>query len=199
MRSIPNLISLSRLVALAALLVAASFGARAVCLGLFAYCLVSDVVDGRLARALRQVSVLGARLDSAADCALVLTFPFVALLLFPSLRATETATILLVFAGYGVPMAYGLLKYRRLTSYHTTAARAAAVSLAGTFFLFLAAGIAWPLRAATGLLLLSAVEELAITRALPAWRADVSSLRGALRGIHPEGAGSFVDAWRNTT
>src|ERR1700730_14330652 len=112
MRSIPNLISLSRLAALAALLVAASFGARAICLGLFAYCLVSDVVDGRLARALGQESVLGARLDSAADCALVLTFPLVAFLLLPSLRETETATVLLVFAGYAVPMAYGLLKYR---------------------------------------------------------------------------------------
>jgi phosphatidylglycerophosphate synthase len=185
MRSIPNLISLSRVVALAALLVAAWFHATTTCLVLFSYCLVSDVVDGRIARATGQVSVLGARLDSAADCALVLTFPLVALFLFPSLRASETVTILLVFAGYAVPMVYGLLKYRRLTSYHTTAARAAAVSLAAGFFLFLVAGIAWPLRVATGLLLLSAIEELAMTRVLPAWRADVPSLRDALRGIHP--------------
>jgi phosphatidylglycerophosphate synthase len=185
MRSIPNLVSLSRVVALAALLVAASFRATTTCLALFAYCLVSDVVDGRLARALGQVSVLGAQLDSAADCALVLTFPFVALFLFPALRASETVTILLVFAGYAVPMACGLIKYRRLTSYHTTGARVAAVSLAAAFVLFLAAGIAWPLRLATGLLLLSAIEELAITKALPQWRADVPSLRDALRGIYP--------------
>jgi phosphatidylglycerophosphate synthase len=179
MRQLPNLISLSRLVAVILLIVAASFNASGLCLILFGYCLVSDVVDGQLARAFGLNSVLGARLDSLADCALTLTIPFVALRLLPALRATDTITVLFVFAGYAIPMAWGMLKFRRLTSYHTTAARVAGVLLAGTFLLFVATRVGWPMRAATAVLLLSALEEMAITHTLTQWRSDVPNLRRA--------------------
>ena len=181
MRNVPNLLSVSRLVAVAGMLLAAWYSSTGLCVGLLVYALASDVLDGYLARALGTVSVRGAQLDSAADCALFLTLPAVALRLFPSLRASEGTTVALVFAGYALPVFYGLLKFRRLTSYHTTAARAAAVLLSAAFFLFLATDIGWPLRVATGVLVLSAIEEMAITRTLSEWHANVPSLRHALR------------------
>jgi hypothetical protein len=87
MRHLPNLISLSRLVAAVLLITGAVLNATRLCLALFIYCLVSDVVDGRLARAFGVTSVLGARLDSLADRTLSLTAPLVALRLLPALRA----------------------------------------------------------------------------------------------------------------
>lgn len=176
-----NLISLSRIFAVVCLLGAAAMGATHLCLVIFLYALLSDVVDGHLARALGTASPHGAQLDSIADAALYLTMPIVALLIFPRLRATETSTVLLVALGYAIPITYGFLKYRRLTSYHTTAARIAGVVLSLSFLLLLATNVAWPFRIAAGILLVSAFEEIAITHTLPVWRSDVPSLSHALQ------------------
>lgn len=176
-----NLISQSRILAVVCLLGAAAYGATHLCLALFLYALLSDVVDGRIARALGTASPRGAQLDSVADAALYLTTPIVALLIFPHLRATQMPAMLLVVVGYAIPIVYGVLKYRRLTSYHTIAARIAGVALSLTFLLLLATNVVWPFRVAIALLLVSALEEIAITHTLPVWRADVPSLSHALQ------------------
>ncbi|MEO8945833.1 MAG: CDP-alcohol phosphatidyltransferase family protein [Gemmatimonadaceae bacterium] len=178
-----NLVSLSRLLSIPCMLVAAELGSIRIWVGLFAYALLSDAIDGPIARALGTVSARGASIDSIADCALYLTMPVVALLLFPWLRAQETPVIVVITLGYSIPIACGWVKFRRLTSYHTIAARAAGVLLSSTFLVLLATRVAWPLHAAAIVLLLSAAEEIAITLALPAWRADIPSLRRALRDL----------------
>jgi cardiolipin synthase len=178
---LPNLVTGSRLVAVVLLLVAAALGLGRACLAIIAYALFTDAIDGPLARALGQATTRGAQLDSIADCALYLTAPVVALLLFPWLRATDMTTLLVVLAAYALPVAYGVVKFRRLTSYHTTAAKVAGVTISLTFFLLVATRIAWPFRIATAVLVLSAIEEMCITFMLPGWRANVPSLRSVFR------------------
>jgi hypothetical protein len=89
--------------------------------------------------------------------------------------------VLVVAAAYLVPIVFGAFKYRRLTCYHTFAARLAAVLLSVTFFIVLATGTAWPFVVATCVLVFSAVEEMIITWILPAWQANVPSARYAAR------------------
>jgi len=178
---LPNLITGSRIVAVALLVVAAALGLGQACLALIAYALFTDAIDGPVARALGQATTRGAQLDSIADCALYLTAPVVALLLFPWLRASEMTTMLVVLAAYALPVVYGLAKFRRLTSYHSTAAKVAGVTISLTFFLLVATRVAWPFRIATGVLVLSAMEEICITFVLSGWRANVPSLRCAVR------------------
>ncbi len=176
MLTLPNLMTISRLLCVPALIAAAIADRPSLFLGLLAYALLSDAVDGRLARALGQATPLGARLDSSADCALYLTAPVAALHVFPDVRAHLTGAVVAVYLGYLVPIAYGAIKYRRLTSYHTIGARVAGVVLSVASFLVLLTGIRWPFYLATTILLASAIEEMAITRILPAWQSNVPSV-----------------------
>jgi phosphatidylglycerophosphate synthase len=173
--TVPNVITMSRLAAVAAMVVAAGAGRRPLVLGLFGYALLTDVIDGRLARAWHRSSTLGAQLDSVADCALYLTIPVVAVGLFPVVRARVLVPVIVVTLAYLVPIIYGAIKYHRLTSYHTFGARLAGVLLSISFVIVLATGIRWPFVLATGVLVVSALEEMLITSMLPVWYADVPS------------------------
>ena len=158
------------------MLVAAAFGAARTCAELAAWALVSDALDGPLARALGVASERGARFDSAADCALYLSAPWVALGLSPWLRANASALSVAIFAAYAIPICYGMIKFGRLTSYHTAAARVAGVLVVVAALVVFVAHVAWPLYVAAALLVASAIEEIAITYTLEEWRAEVLSL-----------------------
>lgn len=175
MLTLPNLITISRLLCVPALIAAAIVERPSLFIGLLAYALLSDAIDGRLARSLGQATPLGARLDSISDCALYLTVPVAALRLFPDVRAHLTGAVIALYFGYLVPIGYGAIKYHRLTSYHTIGARVAGVLLSLAAFLVLLTGIRWPFYVATAVLLVSAIEEMAITRTLPTWQSDVRS------------------------
>jgi hypothetical protein len=81
----PNLISAFRAACAPVLLVLAWNGATGAFLALFGVALLSDVVDGALARRFGLESDLGARLDQWADFAAWLAFPVGAWWLWPDL------------------------------------------------------------------------------------------------------------------
>lgn len=177
--TLPNLLSASRLVAAPALVASAALGATTAFFTVAGMALVSDAIDGPIARARGQASDFGARLDSAADCALYLCAPAALMLLYPRLFALEGVTMALIFVGYAVPIAGGFAKFGRLTSYHTRLARIAGVLLSAGALLWAATEAGWLLRAATTVHLVSAVEELSITWMLREWRTDVPSVFAA--------------------
>ena len=74
----------------------------------------------------------------------------------------------------------GFLKFRRLTSYHTKAATLGAYLVGGATVVIFAGGPAWPFRLATVAIVYAELEEIAITCALPRWRANVPTLGRAL-------------------
>jgi CDP-diacylglycerol--glycerol-3-phosphate 3-phosphatidyltransferase len=80
-----------------------------------------------------------------------------------------------------IPVAAGFLKYKRLTSYHTWAGKAAALLIGPGVLLLLAADLNWAFEFAAAITFLAGMEELAMTVVLPEWRANVPSLRYALR------------------
>ncbi|MEW5918513.1 MAG: CDP-alcohol phosphatidyltransferase family protein, partial [Gemmatimonadota bacterium] len=111
------------------------------------YALLSDFIDGSIARMTGGASPLGARLDSIADAGVYLTAPIAAVFVYPVLREREWITILVVVAAYVVPISIGYMKYGRLTAYHTIGARAAAIVLGIAALAFVTLGETWPLRA----------------------------------------------------
>jgi len=76
-----------------------------------------------------------------------------------------------------------LLRYRRLSSFHTYLSKIVA-NLLGLFigWLFLFGFEPWLLTVAAGASILASLEELALLRALPQWRADVRGLWWVQRG-----------------
>lgn len=180
-RTIPNLLSLLRIFLALLFLPVAHSGHREIFLVIFGLALISDAMDGYLARRLHQTSELGARLDSWGDCAVYCATPVALWWLWPEIIHREAFSVGLAIAAFILPIAIGLNKYRRLTSYHTMGAKIAAVLLAVTTPLLLLGGPAWPLRVAVLVLLAAEIEEIGITLTLPAWRSDVRSLWHARR------------------
>src|SRR6185295_13787464 len=72
LRQLPNAISVARLFATPVLVWAAATEQRGVFRWLLLACILSDILDGWIARTFDLKSELGARLDSSADLALVL-------------------------------------------------------------------------------------------------------------------------------
>ena len=116
--NVPNTISAARIVAAPVLLWLAWRRQPA-----FAYVLVaslvSDILDGYLARRLDQKTRLGAQLDSWGDLVTVMVYLPAAIWLRPLALQQNVVYVTIAVAAYCCPIAFGFLKYRRLTSYHT--------------------------------------------------------------------------------
>lgn len=181
MPSIPNLLSGFRLACVPALLMLAWHGATGVFLVLFALALVSDVMDGVLARRLGQETEFGARLDQWADFALWGTFPLGAWWLWPEIVRAQAPYVILAIVCLLLPTAIAYLKYREVPGYHTWSAKLDSVLMGIGVPLLLIFEIAWPFQIAALFLLWCAVDELAITYLLPRCRHDVPSAFHAAR------------------
>ncbi|MDI6775249.1 MAG: CDP-alcohol phosphatidyltransferase family protein [Verrucomicrobiota bacterium] len=188
----PNLCSVFRL-AMSPILVMLAYGdERALFVAGFGAALVSDVADGLLARRLRIESEGGARLDSWSDLAMYLTASAGVCMLVPHIVRREAIMLAAMGVGYAVPILYGFLKFRRLTSYHAWSAKLSAVLVACAILAMLLFEQTWPLWIAGPVFLASSVEEIGITATLPQWRANVLSMWHARRlrkaGLRPPNA-----------
>lgn len=183
--TIPNMICMIRLVGSLALLCLALVGQRLGFVGLFVALTLSDWIDGRLARWLRQRSDLGARLDSLADAALYTAMLGGMLLLCYDRLLLESAWIATALASYLLTTVAGLIKYRRVPSYHTQAAKKTQAIVLISVVLFVLEIAAWPIRIAAVAVTLTNIEATLLTWMLPTWQADVSSLWKLLRQRKP--------------
>ena len=181
MFNLPNCLSIFRMLCAPLLLAVAWLGRSDLFLLFLVLALLSDAVDGTIARKYHQVTDLGAKLDSWGDFAIYMTVPLCAWWLWPDLIRREAVYVTAVVAGFAVPVAIGFVKYRRLTSYHTWAAKFSAVVLSAATLLLLVFDIAWPFRAAAAVLAVSALEEMAITFTLPQWQSNVPTLWHAVK------------------
>lgn len=177
----PNLLSAFRLIAAPFLLYLAWTDRPGLFLALLAITLLSDAVDGFVARRLHVASELGTRLDSLGDLAIYLVIPLCAWWLWPDIIRREAGFVLLVLTAFVIPPIAGLLKFRQLTSYHTWFAKTVAVLMSVAIFFLFMTDIAWPFRCAAVLLCLSACEEIAITLRLTELRSNVRSYWHVIR------------------
>ena len=177
----PNLLSAFRAVSAAVLLVLAWNGATQIFLVLFALGLLSDVLDGVIARRFGVESDFGARLDQWADFALWSTLPLAAWWLWPEIVLREAPYVGIAIVCLLLPTAIAYAKYRAVPGYHTWTAKLSAVLMGISVPVLLIFDLAWPFRVAALWQLVCAVDELGITVLLPECRHDIPSVFHALR------------------
>lgn len=180
-RSIPTALTIFRLLSAPVLMVLAYMGRERYFLWLAIAALLSDVLDGALARRLGASSETGRLLDSWADLLIALVSFAGATLLWPDTMREEAGYFALVLAALVIPNAWGLLRFRRLLGYHTISAKASGVILAvGAVALF--TGLTPILfRLASFLELAVAAEYVAISLILPGWTGEMKSAWHAWR------------------
>lgn len=143
--------------------------------------LVSDIVDGQIARRFGLATEFGSRLDSWADFLTFTALPIATVWLRPDLVTSERFAFFAAVTSYVLPVAVGFAKFRQLTSYHSLMARVSAYLLGAAVVVLFAHGPHWPFRVAVCVLIVAELEEIAITLVLPAPRSGVRSLGKALQ------------------
>jgi len=178
---LPNLLSAFRIACAPVLLVLAWNGATSPFLLLFGLGLLSDVLDGPLARHLGQESAFGARLDQWGDFALWIALPFGAWWGWSEIVWRELPYVAIALVAMVLPTAIAYLKYRSVPGYHTWSVKGGAAFMGIAVPLLLIFDIAWPFRVAALFQLVCAVDELAITWMLAECHHDVPSALHARR------------------
>jgi CDP-diacylglycerol--glycerol-3-phosphate 3-phosphatidyltransferase len=177
LRHLPNVISSLRLLAVPVLAWLAWRHAQGAFAWLLVAALVSDIADGMIARVFAFTSRLGALLDSTADALLLITAGYGALVFYPAVVWTHWPAAALLLGFWLFEAAAALVRYGRLSSFHTYLSKAAGYAM-GIFIgvLFLFDFHPWLLYLAVGLSVCGNLEELWLLGRLPAWEPDV---RGA--------------------
>jgi len=176
---LPNLVSATRILIAPLLFAFAIQQMEAWFLGALIFSGLTDVIDGFLARRLKLTSALGAHLDSWGDFVIYVSMAACAWILWPQLTAEVLFHYTLILISILLPAGIGLVKFGKLTGYHTWSVKIAVlVTFAGYILLY--AGIAaWPFVLASWLCVIAGAEEILITLVLRRERTDVRSLWAA--------------------
>ncbi len=171
-----DLLSWTRLALVIPIAVAALDGSPRVFVGLVLLAFTTDACDGPIARWQRTASARGAQLDSRADAAIYLTVPFLALRVFPELSGELAGLTVATLVACVIPPVIGTLKFGRLPALHLWSSRAASVMMAAGLGALAFASDARLLWLGCGILVASALEELAGILLLPRWTPDLPTL-----------------------
>jgi len=148
---------------------------------LFGLMLLSDVLDGIIARMLDQTSELGARLDSYGDILTYLSTPLAAWWLWPDLLKEELYYIIAAIIIYILPAVFALVKFGKLASYHTWITKISAVLMSAGVVLLLGFENNLLFHIAIYFLVIEMVENIVITIILPKQKSDIHSIWHALK------------------
>ena len=168
---------MARIAAAPLLLVLALLGQQRLFTIVLVAALLTDMLDGWLARTYHLESKRGAQLDSVGDTLLLFATIFG---IWAFHRAVMLDNALLCGAMIGLwalENVASLLRYRRLSSFHTYCSKTAGYVLGiyvGVLFVF--GHYPWLLYLAAGLSIVGSLEEFALLAILPQWRADVGGL-----------------------
>ena len=180
MFTIPNLMSGCRIAMVPVLFVLAWGGNSEAYLVLLIAALLTDALDGIVARRLGQETAFGAKLDSWGDCGIYASLAVGAWWLWPEVIRREALFVVTAIASYLVPVVFGLFRYGRMPSHHTWGAKLAAVFMSVSAILMFGGVSPWPFRCFTPLFVLAGLEDIMISVFLPKWRPNVRSFRHAL-------------------
>ncbi len=138
----------------------------------------TDAIDGFFSRKYQVNSVFGARLDSLADDLTIAAALVAALQCYPEFIKEQLIWIALLGGMFLLQASLALIRYGRMTSFHTRMAKWAAIAQ-GVFFLLLffldyrPYGMFYMAVAITGIDL---AEEIILVLVLPQWKTDVKGL-----------------------
>lgn len=179
--TLPNAISGLRLVAVPFLLYLGWARRPTAFVLLFTLALATDCIDGFIARKMKLTSSEGARLDSIADFATYVSLGMCAWRLWPDIIQRELPFVWTAVIAYVTPTLLGVLRYGRLTSFHTWGAKLSSVIMVISTLVLITRGTPWPFRLAVPIMVLACAEEVAITIILKEWQTDIPSFKHALR------------------
>ena len=174
--NIPNTLSLFRIIAAPFLLLTGWFEMPTLFFVLFGLMLLSDALDGIIARMLNQTSELGARLDSYGDIVTYLTTPLAVWWLWPDLVKEELYYIIAAIIIYVLPAFFSLYKFGKLASYHTWITKISAVLMSAGVVVLLGFDNNLLFHTAIYFLVIEMVENIAITFILPQQKANINSI-----------------------
>lgn len=181
-RHVPNVVSAARIAATPLLVLFALRGNEAAFTWVLVPALLSDILDGWLARALRLQSKLGALLDSIGDTLLLFTSVYGVWIFHGEVIADHRAWCYALVVAWLTEAALAFLRYGRLSSFHTYVSKVAGYLL-GIFVgvLFVFGFQPWLLYVAVATSVAGNLEEMILLRLLPEWRADVRGVYWVLR------------------
>jgi CDP-diacylglycerol--glycerol-3-phosphate 3-phosphatidyltransferase len=174
--TIPNVLSLARIAAAPFLLLAGYYGSEDLFFILFSLMLISDVLDGYLARKLHQCSKIGSRLDSIGDYLTYLSVPFATWWLWPEIIKEEAFYITAVITLFLLPGIIGLIKFHQMITYHTWVSKIMAVFMSVAIVLLLFVKDNSLFHLAVFVLAVEAAENILITLVLKKPQTNVGSL-----------------------
>jgi CDP-diacylglycerol--glycerol-3-phosphate 3-phosphatidyltransferase len=181
MMKLPNLVSSIRILIAPLLFAFAFMQMEAWFLGALIFSGLTDVVDGFLARKLNMITPLGAHLDSWGDFTIYSTMAICAWILWPEITQRELIYYAMILFSFLLPAIVGLVKFGKLTGYHTWSVKIAVfITFVGYIALYAELAV-WPFMLAAILAVISGIEEILITFTLREERTDVRSLFAALR------------------
>lgn len=172
-----NGITLYRLLAAPVLLYFVIAGRIEVFKWLLAVSFLTDAVDGYMARRFRVTSTQGSKLDSVADDLTVVVAIIGLILLRPGFIREQYSVIIPLLVLYIGQTTLALVRYGKISSFHTYLAKGAAV-LQGVFLVlaFFAEPVV-PLFYAVALLTaIDLLEEAVLVVLLPRWQVNVKGL-----------------------
>jgi CDP-diacylglycerol--glycerol-3-phosphate 3-phosphatidyltransferase len=150
---------------------------------LLALSFFTDAIDGFLARKFKVASIAGAKLDSIGDD-LTIVAGMVGMIVFKSaFLKQEIFLLVLLWSLFVLQALFAFIKYGKMTSFHTYAAKIAAV-LQGVFLIllfFLPNPLSELFYAAILVTAFELIEEIIITLRLPEWKTNVKGLYWILK------------------
>lgn len=179
--SLPNLLSAARILLMPTALVVALAGSKPWFVVLLSLALLTDALDGFLARWLHAESDFGRKLDSAADYITLLTGLAGIALLWPDIMRRELPWVASGLMMFFAVIVYGFVRLGRAPCYHTWIAKIAAVACGVSLVPLLMEVSSTPLHLALVLQIIGGFEEIAITYMVPWHKGEVRTIWHAWR------------------
>ena len=179
---IVNVITLYRIIMFPVLLLLIIDQRQDIFKWLIAISFFTDAIDGFLARRFKAVSKFGSMLDSIGDD-LTIVVAITGIIIFkPEFLRHEAIPITLLWTLFLLQTILALIRYRRLSSFHTYAAKIAAI-LEGIFILllFFDRPVYFLFRITAIAIAIDLVEEIILVMLLPHWETDVKGLYWVLK------------------
>ena len=177
----PNLVSFLRILLAPVLLYFALNQQPYWFIGIFLFAEFTDVLDGFLARRLKQITKMGSHLDSGGDFIIYSTIAICAWLMWPDILLRELNYFIIIVLSFTLPTLIGFIKFRSFTSYHTWSVKVAVVITVIGYILLFTGLSEWPFRIAALFCLCAAAEEIMITLLINHEHVDIRSLFHVLK------------------
>lgn len=145
----------------------------------------TDFIDGYLARKFKVASVFGTRLDSIGDDLTVLAAMVGLVVIKPEFIIEQKIIFIVIGVLFLIQTAYALIRYGKISSFHTYLAKLAAI-LQGVFLIlvfFTDEPVLFLFYAASVVTILELAEETIMVYFLPKWETNVKGLYWVLKKL----------------